>query len=538
MNLKDLAYSMFGAYANSANISTIPVKKMLQGDSNVSYSGSSMNAKNSVKALSKFCNNQAKLFKTTLSTREDIFESIDVVRHLDIAQQILETVIDDAFNTFDYNEPFCVEYVGSAYEADYINDLIASFIKRFSLYELFRDIVDEFITYGEYYLETDCVKGNGIVAINDTVSVKSVVSVYENYDLLYHVATRKRASGSDIIQVDKDRLSHFVLDNRKIRTGSTDFTGVSEVPDIIRVGRSLFFPVLKLLQRYNLIDLANVAQDLKSSLMPPIINIGVPDQATPDQTIELIKKYEEYFQEMGDVIHGIDSSKEIQPSQILQLATQVKVVPSSPDGKGRFEKHALESTVNLNETQDRIIQRITKTIGVPNDEAGKTRFTIIKEESRYAKKLIDIHVSCSNGIRGLVLKDLRYRGIIIDPSNIEVKFKSIPNPDVEEDAEGMFHMASSVRDVLRTYSEACADIGFKVNPKAAKAYIDSMMARYPQLENMIILDFETESDIAATDSEIQDAEQEENLAPSEPEPVFVEPEATEKPSEPEPTEEN
>ena len=105
----------------------------------------------------------------------------------------------------------------------------------------------------------------------------------------------------------------------------------------------------------------------------------------------------------------------------------------------------------------------------------------------------------------MVLKDLRYQDIIIDASNIELKFKAIQNPNIEEDAEGMYHLATSARDVIRTYVETAQDIeGLKLNPKAAKNFLDSIMSRYPQCDGLLETDIFGELADEPANSEVED----------------------------------
>lgn len=492
MNLKDMVYALFGNYANSANTKLISHKEFLNNAANnstwVSKSTNGINSR-AHQALNSLGDKQVKLFKAAFGARSDIFEAIDIVKYLDISQQIIETVVNDAFYSFDAEEPFTITYEGTAYDKDEINDRIQRTIQRLKLYQVFRDIVDDLVTYGEYYLETPCKEGLGIVEINDTVFVNNVISVYDNYELLYHIAERKTACGTEVVQIDKDALSHFVLDEKRIRTRAGKFEDITGVPEIVKVGQSIFLPVLKLLQRYNLLDIANIAHDLKTALMPPMVKLGITDQMTPEQMMEAVKRYEEYFLEMGDTLHGIDAAKEISPDQILKLATQIKVVPVS-DKSGSMEKYSLMGDdVNLNESQDRIAARIKSTIGIPTDEESKSRLDNLREKSRYAKKLLDIQSGGGHSMIRLIAKDLRYQGIIIDDFNLKAKFKAVQNPNVEEDAEELFHLATSARDVIRTYVETAQDIeGLKLNPAGAKKFLDSLMSRFPQCENLLVED--------------------------------------------------
>ena len=552
-NIKDLVYALFGNYANSAKVNLIDKKTFLNNAANdVKYVGrASLNAEKSKKWRAELGAKQLKVFKATFGARSEIFDAIDVVKYLDVSQQIIETVTNDAFYSFDAEEPFTIKYIGTAYDAEEINSRIQRTIQRLKLYQVFKDIADDFVTYGEYYLETPCKEGLGIAEINDTVFVHNVISVYDNYELLYHIAERKTSYGTEIVQIDKDALSHFVLDTKRIRTRSGKFDDITGVPELIKVGRSILLPVLKLLQRYNLLDTAAIAHDLKAALMPPIVKLGIGDQLTPDQMMDAVKRYEEYFVEMGDALHSLDASKEISTTQILDLATQVKIVPVS-DKTGSLEKTSFDSDVNLNESQDRLIARIKSTIGIPTDEESKSRLDNLREKARYAKKLLDIQDGAAHSFVNLILKDLRYQGIIIDASNLETKFKAIQNPNIEEEAEEMFHLATSVRDTIRTYIETAQDIeGLRINPKAAKNFLDSIMSRFPQCDGMLETDIlgelaeepaNTEEDFTDDEAEFSDddsgfiergdgTENGPETVGSEPEEPLIEPEETGEPEE-------
>ena len=506
MNIKDMVYALFGNYANSAKVELHDQKTFLANAANgVSYVTKSP-VKHGKTVFDKLGEKQINVFKATFGARSEIFAAIDIIKYLDISQQIIETVVNDAFYSFDSKEPFTIEYIGDAYDAEEINARIQRTIQRLKLYQVFKDIADDLVTYGEYYLETPCKQGLGIAEINDTVFVNNVISIYDNYELLYHVAERKTNYGTEIVQVDKDSLSHFVLDSKRIRTRAGKFSNIVGVPEVVKVGRSILLPVLKLLQRYNLLDIASIAQDLKTALMPPIVKLGVSDQMTPEQLIDAVKKYEEYFTEMGDSLHSIDASKEVNPQDILRLATQVKIVPSS-DKSGALEKQDFASSTNLNESQDRLVSRIKGTIGIPSDEEQKSRLDNLREKSRYAKKLLDIQDGTAHSVSNLILKDLKYQGIIIDESNIAFKFKAIQNPNIEEDAEGMFHLASSARDVIRTYVETAEDIGgLKINPAKAKKFIETMMSRFSQCDGMLELDAFSDAEIPGEDENFNDRE--------------------------------
>lgn len=492
MNIKDMVLSLFGGYANNAKLTLMSQKQFLdQAANGTSFSSKAKDAaagKSGSRKLKDLGNKQAKIFKSTFSTRDDIYEAIDAIKYLDLSQQIIETIVNDAFYSFDANEPFTIKYVGKSYDADEINARIQRTIQRLKLYQLFRDIVDDFVTYGEYYVETPCREGLGIAEINDTVDLHKVISIYDNYELLYHIATRKTSTGSEIVQIDKDALSHFVLDAKRIQVRAGQFQDVVGVPESIKIGKSVLLPVLKLLQRYNLLDVADVANTLKKSLLPPMITLNVGEQSNMDKIIEDVKKYEEYFVEMGDALHSIGQSKEITIEQLVQLATQVKIVPTT-EGKGRLERPDLRQDMSLQETQDKLTARIKSTIGLPNDEEGKSRIDNLREKARYAKKLIDIQFGAGHSIANLILKDLRYQGILIDEANLEVAFKAIQNPNIEEDAENMFHLATSARDIIRTYTETAQDIeGLKLNPTCAKKFLDTLMAPYAYLDEMLIAD--------------------------------------------------
>lgn len=490
----DTIYRMFAPYFNqSTQVSTTSIDKAFGGR----YSLALADGTDDINDTSEITNILAKVYCETVNTRSDLYDLVDSIKDTDASQYILESIADDAFNSVDTNEPFTITYLGNKYDAEDVQEEIDSFVKKFDLYQLFMDIIDDFLIYGEYYLQTEVKQGKGIVAINDTVNSKNVFSIYRNYKLLEHIGfnnetefsgTAYSSATSQIVRIHKDLLTHFVLDARKVRIRVTKESSIIALPDVIRVGRSILYPAIKLLKRSNILDTAILAKDLRSALLPLILSIAMPNVSDPIQAIEAAKKYEKYFSDNAG-LSQLAMDGELTVSSIFSNTGKIKIAPTFQGGKAELAKMDLDGdTSSIQASKDKTDERINAIVGLPDASENKTRFEILKTQSRYSKKLIDLQRCSANGLRDLVYKHLKYKGIYIDEHNIVVKFKSILNADIFEEAEGIVSLMSVMND-LNSFIQSIADnenLGIGVHPEALiDTFKQFLGSRYITLEKLL-----------------------------------------------------
>ena len=487
-------YRLFNPYLNTnSKVNTQSIDKAFNGR----YTNAMMDNYSDIDDTSVIVDVIAKVYLDTINTRSDLYDLINEIKDIDIAQYIIESVIDDAFNSVDTDEPFMIRYKGNKHDAEIIQPLIDEFVKDFDIYQLFWDIIDDFIIYGEYYLETIVEDGKGIVQINDTVDSRNVFSLYKNYRLLEHIGfanttafagTRYNAATSEPIRIHKDLLSNFVLDARKVRINLTDDISISSLPDIIRVGRSILYPAIKLLKRSNILDTAMLAKELRAALMPLILSVSMPNVATPMDAIAAAKKFEKYFTDNAGLTQ-LANDGDVSISTIFSKTGKIKVAPTFQGGKAEIAKMDINTDIeNIQSVKDNTDQRINDVIGLPRQGENMTRFEILKTKSRYSKKLIDLQRCTSKGFRQMIVKHLKYKHIYVDEHNIECKFKNILNADVFEEAEGMIAMMSVMTD-LNTFIQSIVDnenLGVGVHPDALIKTFDQLLgSRYVTLKQML-----------------------------------------------------
>ena len=431
---------------------------------------------NSDPRTNALANMLATIYTQTYQTKSELFELYDQVKDLDQASVIIDDFIDDAFNTPDSEYPFTIKLKGDYYDKERIEREIADFVKHFDIYQLDRDTNEPFLVYGDYYLTTVPEIGEGIVDIIDNVDCKNVFSVYKNGELVQHIGMRKDALfagyaignyAGQLIPIHPDLLAHFILDSRKIDI-KLPFKDASvwALPESVKIGRGVLFSALALLKKYQIIDAALTYKEVRNALMPILLGVTTGAFTTPDRMIEACKTIESYLQDGTAMSFDLENSEMLQ--SLLEASTAVKVAPI-PGDKGNLDKidigQSPNETSGLADILDNTGSRIaTTTGGVTQNEAGKSRLEILKSNSRRSKKLIDIQRGKANGWKTIIYNHLRYKHINIEKENIEWQYKSIPNADIFEEANGLVTLLSVVND-LQTFADSAnqANAGYKVN---------------------------------------------------------------------------
>ena len=431
---------------------------------------------NSDPRTNALANMLATIYTQTYQTKSELFELYDQVKDLDQASVIIDDFIDDAFNTPDSEYPFTIKLKGDYYDKERIEREIADFVKHFDIYQLDRDTNEPFLVYGDYYLTTVPEIGEGIVDIIDNVDCKNVFSVYKNGELVQHIGMRKDALfagyaignyAGQLIPIHPDLLAHFILDSRKIDI-KLPFKDASvwALPESVKIGRGVLFSALALLKKYQIIDAALTYKEVRNALMPILLGVTTGAFTTPDRMIEACKTIESYLQDGTAMSFDLENSEMLQ--SLLEASTAVKVAPI-PGDKGNLDKidigQSPNETSGLADILDNTGSRIaTTTGGVTQNEAGKSRLEILKSNSRRSKKLIDIQRGKANGWKTIIYNHLRYKHIYIEKENIEWQYKSIPNADIFEEANGLVTLLSVVND-LQTFADSAnqANAGYKVN---------------------------------------------------------------------------
>lgn len=462
---------------------------------------------------STLANILATMYTETHRTKQELFALYRSVKDLDQASVIIEDFIDDCFNTPDSEYNFTIKIGDEVADKEYIEKNLADLVNTFDLYQLDKDMNEDFLVYGDYYLNTVPEIGKGIVEINDNVELDNVFSIYKNNRLVQHIGMRRNTMFSNmsvaswagqLMPIHPDLMAHFMINSRKINIALPDEnTGVFSLPENIKIGRSVLFNALQLLKKYQLLDVALTYKEVRNALMPILLGVNTGAFTTPDNMLEACKAIESYLQEGMSM--NIDMTDTDSLGQMLQGSASFKIAPI-PGDKGSFNK--LDIGTNVNETEglsnilDDTGNRIAITSGgVTSNEAGKSRLEILKSNSRRSKRLIDIQRGKARGWQTLLHNHLRYQHINIEKESIKIQYKSIPNSDIFEDANGLVTLLSVIND-LQTFADSVnqSGSGYKVDPqKMVDAFNLFIGNRYPVVKDFLQLDIAKKTFPKATD---------------------------------------
>ena len=503
LSAKSLASLFYTGYRQVSpgytRIDTIPFSHQLGSKYNVSLVDAFAGQDPRTNVLA---NMLATIYTETYQTKSELFELFDSVKDLDQASVIIDDFIDDAFNTPDSDYAFTIKLKGDNYNKEKIEKVMSDFVKDFDIYQLDKDINEPFLVYGDYYLTTVPKIGEGIVDITDNVDCKNVFSIYKNGKLIQHIGMRSDSLfvGSSIgnyvgqlVPIHPDLLAHFTLDSRKIniKLPCRD-SSIWALPENIKIGRGVLFSALNLLKKYQLLDAALTYKEVRNALMPILLGVTTGAFTTPDHMIEACKTIESYLQDGTAMSFDLENSANLQG--LLEASTSVKVAPI-PGDKGNLNKidigQSPNETSGLSDILDKTGSRIATTAGgVTQNESGKSRLEILKSNSRRSKKLIDIQKGKANGWRNILYTHLKYKHINIEKENIVVQYKSIPNADIFEEANGLVTLLSVVND-LQTFADAVkqSNSGYKVNAqKMIDAFNLFIGNRYKVMQDFLELE--------------------------------------------------
>ena len=462
-------------------------------------------------------------FIGVLNTRVGLIKTYESLRNLDVVQTILDVVQDDGFNSSQEPEVFTVYYEPEksedeiefndgkeeeAYISDVeednkeedelvekINEEISAFVENVGLVDFVTNNLEDILLYGEYPFRIVCQEGRGVTAIVDDVDPASVIAFYEGAFPKFFI----ERIGNTVVIRSTEEMGHFCLDSRKIRIKITDLKSkIPEVvPEYVRVGRSIIYQAISKLKRLQVFEMAAVADALKKILTPILVGVGVPAAATPQDTADIVKKYE--IELAAPSTPNATDPGSFTFYDIFELVGMVKVLPNFSDGKGTVGTVDIttgQQQADVDAKEDRLRLAIAKACGIPSyyialtEDNGQSKLETLKVFSRYSRRLTTIQTSISDGIRRLVSTHLSMKGLAVRAKNIKVRFKSLVNMDLLDSVE---YTAASV-DIMNDLFSALETIvssdnsKLRMNPEKLLNLLNTFLSPMAGAEGVLELD--------------------------------------------------
>ena len=361
-------------------------------------------------------------------TRKGFQAEIKRLENFYLIDTIIGSVIDDALSP----ELSTGEILELYSENQKLNDILKEFQKDFDLDNIVQEFLSEMLLEtGEYYLRPKVEKGKGIVSIFDDVDSNEILSFYQNG---FPIKFMKTIDGKATL-VDPSTYAHFILNSRKIKVQVSKEVRLSDkIPDEVksmyshcRIGRPLLYGVLSKIKELEILEKLVPGIKLANLTAGSIVGVEVPPATAPKDAFDIARKYEELFNMKTSVNQA---TGEMTAADILAVAGRIKAIPTF-GGKGNVTSIDAKSDSNTSDIQSSISDTrevICSSIAFPAGliYGGMSKGDILKQNSRYLRKIKSVRSTIANGLIQLALIHVSNLDIQFDVTfqDITVRFKN------------------------------------------------------------------------------------------------------------------
>ena len=430
-----------------------------------------------------------------IKDRSDQIQELTSVKDNDIVQTILDVMVDDGFNSMSDDSFVSVEYKPTLKRPSkpskvdiMIQDEIDRFMIKFDLSNLIASFTPDFLLYGEYFLRTEVAKGHGIVSITDDIDLEEHIAIYKAKSVESFIRLNSKAAKYEVEDVNS--LSHFILDPQKARIKVQTQNDIVNLPENIKQGKSVVYPILGSLKKLNIMEMSSLAVDLKRVLAPILVTVDVPPNTDVNNVSDIVDRYETY---LNDIQKDSANADNMTMGDIIGLANRIKVIPKYTDSKGAMETLLLDKdTADLSDKINNIRKAISLSAGIPSwyvtlGEQMMPKKDMLTIYSRYSRRLVRIQKALGEGIRNLIYKHLCYSDFYINPANIQVKFKAITNVDLLDDVEYMVGLMTTIKDIFTILNEVAASDqnGLEIDDDKMLEFFNIYMSAFPKMSGLL-----------------------------------------------------
>ncbi len=425
-----------------------------------------------------------------VDNRRKMMKALYNMRGNDVVQTIIDVVIDDGLVSSNDNKIFDIKYAGET-EKDAIQGIIDKFVTRHKLDRTVLDFIDEALLYGEYMMPFDHEKGRGVYKIRDNADMVDMLAVYEGQDKVCFLHQKNKV----IEELPSDSHIHFVMSHRKVRVEVNPYTLNDEsytIPQYLKVGKSIIFPVINKIKQLEILEMANLALDLKKILAPVVVMVGMPDNTQTADIGEIVETYEGLLKNNYKNLSNMGSMK---LEDILGIAGDVKVLPSIGNNKGSIQTLAVDSDKSSNAEKEELLRKaIALTIGIPfyylslQGENGMSRLESLKLFARYSRKLNGLQDCVIDGVKELLEIHLADLGYIIDLDDLEVGMRQITNVELLDSMEYLVALVTALQDLLNIINILNDNMNIDIGVDSIKLleFLNKLFKEFPGCENLLV----------------------------------------------------
>lgn len=409
--------------------------------------------------------NYAKIIKT----RSEFFAEFDAVKSFYLVDAIVSQMVEDAL-TEDAASDQIVEITSPIEE---VNESLKKLQSRIDFDLLAKDIGEELLYNGEYFLENELEKGKGVTALRDSVDSKKAVCLYsEGLPSKYLIFEEDKQYSQHQIKVEAAyKYAHFTFSSQKIKLDLKAMYGKSEFPEDFprhtRVGKPFFYGVVHKIKELHLLESLIPAAKISEIMQGNLVGVNLPNNTDPEKAFQTVRKYEKTLNANA----GVDPTKTgMSVQDILAQAAKLKVLPIFGE-KGNLQ---VLGDIRSNSSVNDLLQSakdtrdlITSSLGFPSEllfSGEGTKGEVLKRYARYLRKLKALQTSIGNGFKQVAIVHLLNSGFRpgdFDLNDIKVNFMNeFINIDELEKLEFADATLRTIKDTVEFIKEMRQDQNF------------------------------------------------------------------------------
>lgn len=426
------------------------------------------------------------VFRKSASRKADLVKAANSIKGSFLHSGIIELLVGDALAPSSTTNNILDLFASGNKK---IEKELKEFQETINIDAIAGTIIEDVITYGEYYLGVQVEQGKGVVKVTDDVDQANVVSVYDGTEPSKYLRFANTRHSKKVEELNPDQLVHFCLGSRKLRIRVEGIPGVKKMSEYVRVGIPFFYGVFDLVNTLTLLTGLVPASYLQKINGTSVIGVQISEGTDPDKAFKVCRRYENLLNKAS----SYDPTKgEMNVTDLISAAGKWKCIPLMGE-KGRMDKidPRHEELTDISMFQE-FKKDIFGTVGVPYNffYGGITsKGDSLKQFARYTKKLAMIQKAISTGFIQLAKIHLKAKGM--DGGNlIETKFA---NALISVEELDKIEFESTLMTVLGEMVSVVSDIAQngegKVNGKVLNSFINE---RLRMLNLTDVIDFPSE----------------------------------------------
>lgn len=428
----------------------------------------------------------SQMFSTLIRKKVDLIDLVDAYKDTFYHQMIVEMLCDDVLSVDPLSNN--IVDISCSVDNDDVKRVLDELQERIDIDGFINAVAEDVVSYGDYVVRVEH-DGTKVVSLEDDIDQRKVLPIYKAGRQLFLVEVGEGKTET----FENTKFLHFCVGGRKLRFKlNKEMLMVlgeeNKLSEYVRMGKPLFWGKWDLLNSLYVLTVFYPVFAVNKLNASTIIGVRVPAETPPKLAVEIARKYQELF----NVSVGVDSAGRISIADVIDTVGKYKVVPVWGDEKGTMSiaDPRVEESFGLDVLEE-LKKVLAASVGVPysflfGGEGGESRLGVLRNYSRYVKKVASIQRAIREALTELAIIECRLRGLYVTADMIEVRFRnslvSVENLDKLE------FMASMI-DTVNNAVEVVTGVGERIGVGVDKEVLVEFVNRYfgmAGLDNVLV----------------------------------------------------